>query len=330
MKKFKITIDKIIFGALCIFFLLIFQAVIFSSAAEANSPVITLLGKNFVSVEKGTPYVDAGATASDKEDGDLTDDIQSNCNLINCDVVNSDVAGYYVVGYRVVDKNGNSSESARLVAVFNNALPIIFTDIIAPSIPVAEPAAGYYDDNQYVSLSSIDKETGLDKIYYTTNGTVPNKTSEIYSDSIKVDRDTMTIKAIAYDKAGNKSGILEARYEINKESDDEKDDHHDSNDSGNSQEIISPTIFSNIATTNNTGADSGEEIKISNESTEKVDGEGSSSVQTNNEKQGEVAGTETANDSSSNSIWWWIIGIIILLGIIAVVFGIKDKENQTR
>jgi hypothetical protein len=41
-------------------------------AGDPNEPVITLLGSRVVSQPLGVPYVDAGATATDPHDGDLT------------------------------------------------------------------------------------------------------------------------------------------------------------------------------------------------------------------------------------------------------------------
>ena len=46
-----------------------------SGGEDLNAPLITLLGEETVLHEQGAPYVDAGATASDEEDGDITDDI---------------------------------------------------------------------------------------------------------------------------------------------------------------------------------------------------------------------------------------------------------------
>ncbi|MBI3577561.1 fibronectin type III domain-containing protein, partial [Candidatus Gottesmanbacteria bacterium] len=50
-------------------------------------------------------------------------------------------------------------------------------------------------------------------VYYTTDGTTPDKTKTLYTGAITVDKD-MTIKAIAYDNAGNASGVLSATYGI--------------------------------------------------------------------------------------------------------------------
>ena len=88
------------------------------------------------------------------------------------------------------------------------------TPMIAPTTPTANPVAGDYDSPQTVTLSSFDSGSGLSGIYYTTDGTTtPDNTSTKYTAPITVDKD-MTIKAIAYDNAGNASDILTATYGI--------------------------------------------------------------------------------------------------------------------
>jgi len=89
-------------------------------------------------------------------------------------------------------------------------------DTTAPTKPVATPAAGDYTSAQSVILTSSDNISGVGKIYYTTDGSTPDKTKTEYTGAINVSED-LTIKAIAYDKAGNASDILEAVYGISTE-----------------------------------------------------------------------------------------------------------------
>ena len=80
-----------------------------------NAPVITLVGKNSVTINKGTEYIDLGATAYDKEDGDLTSKITTDATQVN---VNS--AGIYKVIYRVTDSGGKTATKTRTVTVKDN------------------------------------------------------------------------------------------------------------------------------------------------------------------------------------------------------------------
>lgn len=86
-------------------------------------------------------------------------------------------------------------------------------DTITPDEPVATPVAGDYSSDQSVTLSSADAASGLAAIFYTTDGSTPDNTSTLYSGAITVDHD-LTLKAIAYDNAGNASTVLTAAYGI--------------------------------------------------------------------------------------------------------------------
>jgi len=79
---------------------------------DTTPPVITLLGEPEITIEVGAVYVDAGATAWDNLDGDITADI------VATNPVNTAVVGTYIVRYNVVDANGNYAvEVARTVRV---------------------------------------------------------------------------------------------------------------------------------------------------------------------------------------------------------------------
>jgi hypothetical protein len=66
-------------------------------------PVITLSGENNIHVPHGGPYNDAGATALDNIDGDLTADI------VKTGTVDVDTPGDYTITYNVSDNSGHSA-----------------------------------------------------------------------------------------------------------------------------------------------------------------------------------------------------------------------------
>ncbi|HOS02991.1 MAG TPA: DUF5011 domain-containing protein, partial [Candidatus Hydrogenedentes bacterium] len=70
---------------------------------DTTPPVITLLGVTPVTVTRNTTYVDAGATAWDNQDGDITD------RLVKTSTVNTSVVGAYTVTYTVSDTAGNAA-----------------------------------------------------------------------------------------------------------------------------------------------------------------------------------------------------------------------------
>ena len=76
-------------------------------------PVITLKGNSTVNVRLGDKYVDAGATALDNIDGNITSKIITKSN------VNTLKVGTYTVSYTVSDKAGNVYTKTRTVKVFD-------------------------------------------------------------------------------------------------------------------------------------------------------------------------------------------------------------------
>ena len=75
-------------------------------------PTITLLGEPTVDIEQGSAYTDAGATAVDEEDGDITS------SIVVDNPVDEDSVGTYAVTYNVTDSGGNAaSEVSRTVNV---------------------------------------------------------------------------------------------------------------------------------------------------------------------------------------------------------------------
>ncbi|MGD0046949.1 MAG: immunoglobulin-like domain-containing protein [Bryobacteraceae bacterium] len=75
-------------------------------AGNPNEPVITLIGPRVTSQPLGSVYVDAGATANDPHDGDITSQI----TVTGLTELNPNAVGDYLVRYNVVD-------SAQLPAV---------------------------------------------------------------------------------------------------------------------------------------------------------------------------------------------------------------------
>lgn len=81
-------------------------------------PTITILGNTFVDHFHGVVYSDAGATASDPQDGDLTSAIITTNN------VNTGSNGLYTVNYEVTDSGGLTVSGNRIVNIINNP-PVI-------------------------------------------------------------------------------------------------------------------------------------------------------------------------------------------------------------
>ena len=80
--------------------------------ADTEVPVITLLGNSSVDILINTPYIDAGATANDDKDGDIT------ANIVTTSTVDTNTSNTYTVKYNVADAAGKDAvEATRTVTV---------------------------------------------------------------------------------------------------------------------------------------------------------------------------------------------------------------------
>ncbi len=84
-------------------------------------PELTLNGDNPLEVEAGEPYVEAGATALDNVDGDISASV-----VISGDIVDTGTVGTYFVEYNVSDSAGNPAVAlTRTVNVVDTSVPVI-------------------------------------------------------------------------------------------------------------------------------------------------------------------------------------------------------------
>jgi len=80
-------------------------------------PVITISGSASVTVELGDVYTDAGATASDANDGVVSVTTTSN--------VDTSAVGTYTVTYTATDISGNTATRTRTVEVVDTTAPVV-------------------------------------------------------------------------------------------------------------------------------------------------------------------------------------------------------------
>jgi len=102
-----------------------------AAPVDAGVPVITLNGSATVTVVQGSTYVDAGATAQDVIDGNLTTSITAT------NMVNTSVIGIYSVKYDVSDSSGNVAiQIVRTVHVISaSSIPQVTTIAGGTGIP---------------------------------------------------------------------------------------------------------------------------------------------------------------------------------------------------
>ena len=145
------------------------RTVTVTEAPDEIAPVITLLGDASVTVEAGTSYTDAGVTASDNKDGDLTNMIAVGGS------VNVNAPATYVLTYNVKDAATNpATEVTRTVVVKDTIAPVI-TLTGEPEISFVEGAT--YVDAGATASDSLDGDisanivTAGDTVDVTTPGT---------------------------------------------------------------------------------------------------------------------------------------------------------------
>jgi len=117
--------------------------------ADVTPPVITRLGNAEVTIEVGSTYTDAGATATDDTDGDITGDI-----VVGGDTVDEDTLGDYVITYDVSDAASNAAtEVTRTVHVVDTTIPVITRLGVSP---VTLFAGGTYTDAGATATDNYD------------------------------------------------------------------------------------------------------------------------------------------------------------------------------
>jgi hypothetical protein len=81
------------------------------TVVDTTAPVITIIGASIANITAGNSYTDAGATALDNYDGNITGAIVSSIT------VNAHDAGTYNVTYSINDSSGNTASATRTVNV---------------------------------------------------------------------------------------------------------------------------------------------------------------------------------------------------------------------
>jgi hypothetical protein len=105
------------------------------NVVDTTPPVIVILGSNPAIITVGS-YVDAGATASDNLDGNIT------VSIVATSSVNSSAIGSYNVTYDVTDSSGNSAQAVRIV------------NIVAAPAPASGGGGGGGGGSSYKVLST--------------------------------------------------------------------------------------------------------------------------------------------------------------------------------
>ena len=127
-------------------------------------PVITINGSNPASVELGTTYSDAGATAMDAFHGSTPVTVSSN--------VDTSSVGSYTVTYTATDLDNNTATASRTVNVVDTTAPVVVVTGDNPA--TAELGSTYTDAGATATDASGD-------VTVVTTGTVDTDTLGTYT-----------------------------------------------------------------------------------------------------------------------------------------------------
>ena len=130
---------------------------------DSIAPVITLLGDATVSIEVGDTYIDAGATAKDNYDGDITS------NIVTVSNVDTAIIGSYTVTYDVTDVNGNAADTVTRIVTVEDALSMVEIEKIELDI-FPNPTTSIWQIKSSKMIESLDlfDVTGKRLIYKKT------------------------------------------------------------------------------------------------------------------------------------------------------------------
>lgn len=131
---------------------------------DNTAPVITIIGEPSITINKGTVYVDAGATAVDDVYGDVTN------KIIVTGSVNTKIPGTYKITYTVSDAAGNKSTITRTVNVIDN---------VGPTIVFGTNGNNTYQKSHSTKVTVSDAHSNIStsslKYQWTTNTTPPSE-----------------------------------------------------------------------------------------------------------------------------------------------------------
>ncbi|MFT5511772.1 MAG: hypothetical protein ACI8SE_000165, partial [Bacteroidia bacterium] len=119
-------------------------------ANDNTTPIITLNGSDTVYVEVGSTYADAGATAYDPTEGDISS------RLTSVSDVDDQAAGIYYVTYCVVDASGNAAPCATRVVyvVVDQSAPEL--TLLGSDTVYVEVITGTYSEAGWTAVDKTD------------------------------------------------------------------------------------------------------------------------------------------------------------------------------
>ena len=139
--------------------------------ADVTVPVITLLGDATVSLELGSSYTDAGATAVDNIDGTITS------SIVTVNPVNVNAVGTYTVTYNVDDAAGNAATQVTRTVTITADVTVPVITLVGDATVSLELGSTYTD----AGATAVDNIDGTITSNIATVNTVDVNTVGTYS-----------------------------------------------------------------------------------------------------------------------------------------------------
>lgn len=141
------------------------------NVVDIEKPIITLLGTATITVAQNSVYTDAGATASDNVDGDIT------ASIVSGGSVNTSILGDYILTYDVTDSSLNTAtQVTRTVTV---------ADLTAPTISEITPVTPTPTNDNTPSYTFSTDEAGT--IIYAGGCTSTTTIANVGNNTIELD-----------------------------------------------------------------------------------------------------------------------------------------------
>ena len=176
------------------------------NVVDTTAPVVTVTGDNPATVELGSSYTDAGATATDAS-GSVT--------VVASGTVDTDTLGTYTITYTSTDVSGNTGTATRTVNVVDTTVPTI-TSPSSFSVLENQTSIGTVEVSDAGSLTFT--VTGSDNVVIDQNG--------VLSFVVAPDYETQTVYVIVVtvtDESGN-SVTQEITINVTNDPSDDEDD----------------------------------------------------------------------------------------------------------
>jgi len=150
------------------------------SAIDTLAPVITVLGNNPDTITVGDSYTDAGATATDNKDGDIT------AKIVKTGSVDTAAAGTYTIWYKATDAWGNSDSASRTVIVKDTSVGLNKNELIFAQINLFPNPASQVLNIQAKFIQTVPVTVTIIDLLGKTHFT-KTYTDKTFADAIQTD-----------------------------------------------------------------------------------------------------------------------------------------------